>query len=119
MMDFVTGRSTCISWKIIDFHLHFSFRKIFFGKMGYKLGINDFHFHVHVVHTYYDYLKELLSSFSSSSVPCFICYQINANIPHNLLNCKPLIINIINTQIEVTQKNVCLIRGNFNSKWAF
>ena len=81
--------------------------------MEYKSVINDFHFHFHVVHTYYDYLKEFLSSFSSSLVPCFICYHINPNIPHNLLNCKPLIINIINTPIEVTQKDV---RVNFQDR---
>ena len=107
MMEFVTRHSSCISLQIIDFHLHFSY-SFFFGNMGYKLEIIDFLFHFHVFHTYYDYLKELFSSFSSSSVPCFICYHINPNLPHNILNWKPLIINVINTPIEVTQKNVCL-----------
>ena len=92
--------------KLLIYIFIFPIETYFLGNMGYKLVINDFHFHFHVVHTYYDYLKEFLSSFSSSLVPCFICYHINPNIPHNLLNCKPLIINIINTPIVVTQKNV-------------
>ena len=86
----------------------FIFPIFFFGNMGFKLGIIYFLFHFHVFHSYYDYLKELFSSFSSSLVPCFIYYHINPNLPHNIMNWKPLMINIINTQIEVTQKNVHL-----------
>ena len=71
--------------------------------MGYKLWIIDFHLHFHVSHTYYDYLKEFLSSFSS-----LFASTLTPNITLILLNCKPMIINIINISIEVTQKNAHL-----------
>ena len=81
----------------------FPIEKLFFGNMGYKLWMIDFHLHFHVSHTYYDYLKELLSSFSS-----LFASTLTPNITLILLNCKPMIINIINISIEVTQKNAHL-----------
>ena len=107
MMEFVTRHSSCISLQIIDFHLHFSY-SFFFGNMGYKLGIIDFLFHFHVFHTYYDYLNNSCPPFLLLQSHVIFVATLTPNIPRILLNWTPLIINIINIPIEVTQENAHL-----------